>query len=336
MNILENVSLKDHSTMGLGGDARFLVTVHTEEELIEAVDWAVKQNQCVQPIGKGSNIIWNDSGFDGLVVVMDIKGKELDGDEVVFGAGEIWDEAVEFSVKQGLSGLECLSLIPGTAGATPVQNVGAYGAEVSNTLVDLKAYDLKELRMVTIPNQECDFGYRTSRFKTTDRGRFVITSVRFKLSRSHLEPPFYGSLDSYLKENNITDFSPASIRQAVITIRSSKLPNPMEVNNNGSFFANPIVSTEKFDQLKSDFPEIVGWPTDKGSVKLAAGWLVEYVGFKGFHDKKTGMSTWPTQALVLINEGATKTSDLIEFRDRIISAVEEKFGVTLEQEPELI
>ncbi|MDQ3094233.1 MAG: FAD-binding protein, partial [bacterium] len=149
MRMNENVELKTHSTMGLGGQARYLTTVSTIEELIEAISWAVKNTQCVLPIGSGSNIIWRDEGFDGLVIVMDIKGKDLIGDKLLkFNAGENWDEAVAYSVEQGLSGLETLSLIPGTVGATPFQNVGAYGSEVSDTMVELEAYDLKELRMV--------------------------------------------------------------------------------------------------------------------------------------------------------------------------------------------
>ncbi|MDQ2973196.1 MAG: UDP-N-acetylmuramate dehydrogenase [bacterium] len=337
ISIEENAALNVHSTMGLGGNARYLTSVQTNEELVEAVDWAVKNTQCVLPIGSGSNIIWRDEGFDGLVIVIDIKGKEYFGDKLVkLNAGENWDDAVAYSVSQGLSGLETLSLIPGTVGATPVQNVGAYGSEVSDTMVELKAYDLKELCMVTIKNQDCAFAYRTSRFKTIDKGRFIITSVTFKLSDKYKTPPFYGSLQSYLDEHNITDYSPASLRQAVIAIRQSKLPNPEEVANNGSFFANPIVDAEKFNNLKTSYPNMPAWPTPEGKFKLAAGWLVEQAGFKDVHDEKTGMAVWPKQSLVLINENASSTADLLEFRDKIINAVDNKFGITLEQEPELI
>ncbi len=337
MNIQENVSLAAHSTMRLGGKAKYLAEVNTEAEVIEAIAWARGHAVKLIAIGKGSNIVWQDSGFDGLVLVIRILGKrQLDDLTLEFGAGEIWDEAVAHSVELGLSGLELMSLVPGTVGATPVQNVGAYGTEISKTLVDLDAYDLYANEMVTLNNNDCAFSYRNSRFKSADRGRFIITSLRFRLKSESFQPPFYDSLQRYITAHNITDFSPASLRQAVIAIRSAKLPDPGRIPNNGSFFANPIVEQELFNELKARFPGLVAWDLPDGHVKLAAGWLIEQAGFLGAHDEATGMAIWPTQALVLVNEHASKTSDLLDFRDRIITKVRDMFGVDLQQEPELI
>ncbi len=337
MKIEKDVSLRPYSTMRLGGNARYLAHVSDINELKEALEWADQNSQSVLPIGRGSNIVWSDEGYDGLVLVIGILGREnLGGNKFRFGAGEKWDEIVNYTVGLGLSGIETLSLIPGTAGATPVQNVGAYGSEIADVLIELEAYDIRQQKLVIIPLVECDFSYRSSRFKKSDKGRFIITSITLQLSTQNLEPPFYGALQNYLDQNNILDYSPQTIREAVIAIRSSKLPDPEIVANNGSFFANPIISEAKFSELKKSFPEIASWPMPNYNVKLAAGWLVEQAGFKGFQDAKTGMAVWPKQSLVLVNEHANSTTDLIEFRDRIVRSVEEKFGVKLEQEPELI
>lgn len=335
MLFAENVPLSDHSTMRLGGTARYLCTVDNDDELQEAIVFAENNSLEIRMIGSGSNIIWKDSGFDGLIIVNNFKNIEINENEVKIGSGVLWDEAVSYTVENGLSGIEFLSLIPGTTGATPVQNVGAYGTEIKDTLVHVKAYDIKKGEYVIINNQDCGFAYRTSRFKTSDSGRFLITEIKLKLSKNNPSPPFYESLQKYLNENNITDYSPQNIRDAVIAIRSSKLPDPEFIANNGSFFANPIIDRRVYDGLATKYPDIKAWEFD-GKMKIAAGWLVEKAGFKDLHDKTTGMATWKNQSLVLVNEHATKTQDLIEFRDRIIQSVQEKFGITLEQEPEIL
>jgi UDP-N-acetylmuramate dehydrogenase len=263
---------------------------------------------------------------------------QAEGDHslVTIGAGEVWDQIVEKSVEGSLSGIEALSLIPGKAGATPIQNVGAYGQEISQTLVSLKAFDREIMDFVVINNQDCDFAYRTSRFKTNDRGRFFISSITLRLTSAQMEPPFYPVLAAYLESHQITDYTPLSIRQAVIDIRSSKLPDPSKVHNNGSFFGNPIISEAQFAELAKTYPDLPHWPADGGRVKLSAAWLMEGVGFKDFHDEATGMGTWPKQSLVLVNEHANSTSDLLKFKQKIVSSVEGKFGVSLTQEPELL
>jgi len=244
MKPLENVPLNAYSTMRLGGPARYLAEIRTLAEIETAIAWAdTNQVKDIIMIGVGSNIVWNDKGYPGLVLVNKISGFELQPqDEHTFltvGAGEPWDSVVARTVDQGLSGIEQLSLIPGLAGATPVQNVGAYGREITDVLVCVQAYDRTEKRMVTIPKIECGFGYRTSRFKTADKNRFLITSITLSLGKNPPSPPFYASLQSYLTEHKITDYTPANIRQAVIAIRSSKLPDPALAANNGSFLPTP-------------------------------------------------------------------------------------------------
>lgn len=339
--MLENVSLTKHSTMRLGGSARYLSEVTKAEQIPEALDWAAKEKLPVIMIGDGSNIVWSDKGFDGLVLVNKIKGfriAEHDRDEVYVrvGAGENWDSVVERTVAEGLHGIEALSLIPGTAGATPVQNVGAYSQDVSQTLVSIEAYDAKLKAHITIPAEDCAFTYRDSRFKSKDRGRFFITSLIFSLQKTNPAGPYYGAVQAYFAEHKITKVTPAVLRAAVIAIRQSKLPDPAKVANNGSFFANPIISKELFGDIIEKHPDITHWAMPNDTFKLSAAWLLEKTGYKNFHDRHTGMATWHKQPLVLVNEKAESTNDLLLFRNRIIKDVEHKFKVRLQQEPELI
>lgn len=340
MDIVENVSLKNYSTMRLGGDTKHLIEIKNEAELKQATNWALNKNLPIIIIGEGSNIVWRDEGFEGLIIVNRIGGIEKINEEdnsvtVKAGAGEIWDKLVEWSVKRDLSGIEFLSRIPGTAGAAPVQNIGAYGAELSNVLTELEAFDSQSGNFVKLRNTDCAFSYRNSRFKSSDKRRFFITSITLKLNKTKSEPPFYESLQKYLDEHSIKEFTPKNIRQAVTEIRKIKLPDPSVVANNGSFFTNPIIDEQDFKKLRQKYPTIKGWPRD-GRVKIAAGWLVEQAGFKDFHDKETGMGTWWGSALVMINENAKSTADLLAFKQKIIAKVHDMFGIVLEQEPELL
>ena len=340
MNVVENVSLRDYSAMRLGGKARFFGQAASEDELKKLIAWAKKQDVPMIVVGEGSNIIWRDKGFDGLLIANRITGREvLDEDEksatIRVGAGEVWDSIVEWTVRKDLSGIEFLSAIPGLTGAAPVQNIGAYGAEISQTLVELNALDTHSDEFVVIKNQACGFAYRTSRFKTTDKGRFIITSITLKLSKSPPAPPFYESLEKYLAKRKIKDYTPRAIREAVTAIRAIKLPSPARVANNGSFFTNPIIDKKQFEQLQKNYPDIKGWPHGT-KVKVSAGWLLEEAGFKGVHDQQTGMGTWPAQALVLVNEHAKNTADLLTFKQKIQTKVHQVFGIVLEQEPELL
>lgn len=327
--------------MRLGGEARFFAVAKSKDDITELWQWAGQNNQPVIVIGEGSNILWRDEGFEGLVVVNKIKGFEVESvDETTalftIGAGEDWDQVVERTVQQGYSGIEQLSLIPGTTGATPVQNVGAYGREIKEVLVSVEALDTESGDFVTIANEDCGFAYRDSRFKSRDRGRFFITSITLRLTTDDPEPPFYSSVQDYLEQHKITEPTAKDIRAAVVSVRTKKLPDPDEVANNGSFFGNPIISHKQFSDLQDRYPEIVSWPAGHEQVKISAAWLIEQAGFKDFHDPATGMATWDKQPLVLINESAKSTADALAFRDKIVDSVEHHFGITLNQEPELI
>lgn len=337
---MQNVSLSEHSTMRLGGFAKFLLDIDSPAQIEPALKWAESQNCKVIMIGDGSNIVWRDEGFDGLVLVNKIKGFELQDQEFEtfanIGAGENWDECVEKLVKTGLSGVENLSLIPGTAGATPVQNVGAYGKEIADTLVCVQAYDTLEKKMIVIPKVECGFAYRKSRFNTQDRGRFLITSITLALSKNPPMPPFYGALENYLTQHKISHYTPETIRKAVIEIRNSKLPDPAKVANCGSFFSNPIITSFQLEDLLNKYPNLPHWEIDDDTYKVSAAWILENLGLKGYHEPNTGMAIWDKHSLVFVNERAKDTASLLAFRDAIIKRVEEKFGLTLRQEPELI
>lgn len=341
VDIRENVNLSSYSTMRLGGPARWLAEAGSDEELQKLIGWANDEGHRFIVIGGGSNIVWRDEGFDGLVIVNKIHGKEIlynddKGAIVRLGAGENWDSAVDWTITKGLSGLEFLSHIPGTVGAAPVQNIGAYGAEISQVLKSVGVYDTQTNSFESMLNESCGFSYRSSRFKAEDKGRFAITHIVLTLKKQNPAPPFYESLQSYLSEHNVADYTPASIRQAVIEIRKIRLPDPSEVANNGSFFTNPIVDQGVFERLKRNYPEVKCWPAEEGKVKLSAGWLLEQAGFKGAHDSETGMATWPNNALVIVNEHAGNTADLLKFKQKILNKVQSMFGLKLEQEPEIL
>ncbi len=339
-NIQENIPLSNYSTMRLGGPARYLLEIHEQNEIEPALIWAEQRKLSVMMIGVGSNIVWQDKGFDGLILVNKILGFELQKQEyssfVTIGAGEPWDSAVARIVNQNLSGVEHLSLIPGTTGATPVQNVGAYGKEIADVLVCVQAYDREAKKMVVIPKSECDFSYRASRFNRKDKNRFFITSITLTLSSDSPLPPFYGALENYLKQQNITKYNPHNIRAAVVAIRNSKLPDPAEVANCGSFFGNPIIGVEQLHQLIETYPGIKYWELSDDEFKISAAWMLEYLGLKGYHEPATGMAIWDMHSLVFVNKKAKNTASLLAFRDAIIKRVQDKFGITLQQEPELV
>lgn len=342
MKELENVSLKDYSTMRLGGTVRYVAEVESKEELQTALAWADEKNLPAIMMGEGSNIVWRDEGFQGILIVSKIKRYEVlgreDGDVfITVGSGENWDSIVERTVKAGFTGIEALSWIPGTAGATPVQNVGAYGQELANVFVSAEVYDRQTKSVTFLSKYDLEFGYRTSRLKTVDHGRYFIAAITLHLQKKNPEPPFYQALERYLKEQGVHQITPQVIRDAVIKIRSDKLPDPKKVANNGSFFANPIVDEGTLVQIQSAYPDVVFWRLEAGrGIKLSAAWLIEKAGFKDFHDTETGMATWPKQPLVLVNEKATSSQQLLVFKQKIIDTIQKKFEVSLRQEPEIL
>ena len=340
MQLFEDVSLKDHSTMRLGGDARYLTTVNSQDELAEAVKWAQENQQPILAIGDGSNLIFRDSGWEGLVIVMKIPGYEVIKDDehisvIRIGGGENWDETVRRTVDSGLSGIEALSLIPGTAGAAPVQNIGAYGQEVAQTLEQVELYDPALNELKTLTNKECIFKYRDSIFKHEAGERYIITAITLRLSKSQMQPPFYDSLQRRLDENGVQEFTPAAIREAVIAIRSQKLPDPRQVANTGSFFKNPHIKKQQYETLKKTYPDMPGHESSDGLIKVPAGWLMEQAGFRDFrHDN--GMGTYEKHALVFVNYSAHSYRDLALFKKEVIDKVRQLFGIELIQEPETV
>jgi UDP-N-acetylmuramate dehydrogenase len=341
VNIQENVSLTAYSTMRLGGNARYLAEATSNETVQELVQWAKQRSLPFIMVGQGSNIVWRDEGYPGLVIVNRFLGREVlnednDGLTIRVSGGEKWDEVVAWAVGKSLSGIEFLSAIPGTVGAAPVQNIGAYGTELSDVLVEVEAYNTESDEFDKLTAEQCNFSYRNSRFKGADRGQFMILSIALRLHKKNPQPPFYESLQTYFEQHGIKEFTSGTVREAVIAIRKVRLPDPSVVNNNGSFFTNPLIEQSRFEGLQQKYPDIKGWPTKDGKVKISAGWLVEQAGFKGVHDEATGMATWPQSALVLVNEHARRTADLLEFRQKIIFKVDELFDIVLEQEPELL
>ncbi|MCR4260806.1 MAG: UDP-N-acetylmuramate dehydrogenase [Candidatus Colwellbacteria bacterium] len=351
LSIKENVSLKEYSTMRVGGPARYLATILTARELVEALSFAKAKDLPVFVVGGGSNVIFGDDGYPGLVIACRIKGFEVlrETDNHTFikvGAGEVWDDVALKSVEMGLSGIEAMSIVPGLVGAAPIHNIGCYGQEVSETILELNAYDTKEGRTVTFENKDCKFGYRTSRFEKEDKGRYVIVDVTFRLNRTSMKPPFYKDVEQYFEEQGVKEYSPEKVREAVIAIRRRKLPDPNEIPNTGSFFRNVVVSMKEFDDMVKRVPSLnetpEGWPQPPrwflpdGKVKVASARLVELAGFSSYEDKETGMATWPKQNLVLINKNAKSARDVIMFRDKIAKAVKDKFGIDLEDEVEIV
>lgn len=346
----ENVPLAPFTTIGIGGPARFFAEGTTPKTLLTGLSWAKAHKVPVFLLGGGSNIIIADAGFPGLVLKNAIKRIETSftGNYVLLtaGAGEDWDELVSKCVEERWAGFECLSGIPGNVGATPMQNVGAYGQEVSDTIVSVGAIDLKELKEVRIPARECEFGYRTSRFKERDKNRFVITDVTYRLMNGGSPAVRYLELQLRLSGAGIDAPGLADVREAVLAIRRSKgmvldLADP-DSKSVGSFFLNPIVGQSELDRIrqharsKGQNPDgIPTFPAQAGRVKLSAAWLIEHSGFeRGYTYGRIGISKKHT--LAIVNRGGGAAREVLELAGRIKFRVREHFGVTLVPEPVFI
>lgn len=337
MKIQENISLKPYTTFGIDQKAEFFCIASSLDELKEALKLS-KQNQwAVFILGGGSNILLT-SDIKGLVIKLEIKGITLVQEEedqllVNVGAGELWHDFVQFSIAQEWAGLENLSLIPGTVGASPMQNIGAYGVEIKDVFDSLQAMHRETLEMHSFDADACQFGYRESVFKQTLKDQYVITSVRFRLNKTPNYQLEYGAIREVLAANGINQLSIRAISDAVIQIRQSKLPDPKEIGNAGSFFKNPTISTTQFETLKSDFPSIPGYPSTEG-VKVAAGWLIEQAGWKGKRIGDVGVHA--KQALVLVNYGGGTGKEIKALSQQIQADVAEKFGIDLQAEVNFI
>ncbi|MBQ9403234.1 UDP-N-acetylmuramate dehydrogenase [Candidatus Saccharibacteria bacterium] len=336
MIIKENVPLSTLTTMRLGGNARYVYEIEGLKDIPEAFNFAKNKNLPVFMLGGGANTIATDEGFDGVVIINKIKGIEViseTSDEVVVRAfgGEVWDDFVAWTVDRGYSGIEAMSKIPGTVGAAPVQNIGAYGQDVSQVIESVEAYDTKTSELVVIGREDMKMSYRSTIFNTgKDAGRYFIVAVTFVLeNEEYIEGPLYGSLQKYLDEHNITEYSPKNIREAVSAIRAEKLPDPATTPSAGSFFKNIYLSDEEAEEAKAKGIKV--WEKPDGKKMINSGYLIESAGLKGklLH----GFRVSDKASLVLINESAHAYSDLASAKKEIIDTVREKFGFTLEQEP---
>ena len=335
MNILENISLKSYNTFGIDVVARYFSTFSTVNELVSLLE----SKQLIQSkeqliLGGGSNILFSGD-VNGMVLRNAIQGIEkVEEDEqsvlLRVGAGVNWHAFVLHCVEKGWAGVENLSLIPGCVGASPMQNIGAYGVEVKEVIETVEAWDISEKKVVSFSNADCSFGYRESVFKRALKGMFVITHVAFRLSKKPQYRIEYGAIQQELEKMKVGVLSIEAISEAVIRIRQSKLPDPAVIGNAGSFFKNPSVSTGQYENLKIEFPQIVAYPNHDGSYKLAAGWLIEQCGWKGYRKGDAGCHE--KQALVLVNYGAAKGNEIIELSELIIESVRNKFQVSLERE----
>lgn len=336
MDIHSNIPLKNYTTMRLGGPAKFMADARSPQELSELMGRAKNENLPFVILGGGSNTIAHDEGFAGLVIRMRIMGvdviSEMAGDITLkVGAGEVWDEFVQRAISMHASGIEALSMIPGTVGAAPVQNIGAYGQEVADTIISVDAFDSQTNQFVTLSNQECDFGYRSSIFREHEMGRYGITAVTFRLFKTPPQPPFYDAVQKYLDEKGITLYTPQVIRDAVIAIRMEKLPDPAQLPNSGSFFKNAVIEKWQFSELIEQFPTMPNYEMANDKRKIPTGWLIEQCGLKG--QLLHGIRVHTKNALVLINESATGYADLAAAREDIKTAVRAKFHIEIEQEP---
>lgn len=337
MQIRENISLQSFNTFGIQAHARYFAPFATVEELKELLSYKQHSINSRLILGGGSNILLTKD-FDGLVLKNELNGIEVvQEDETSYyvkaGAGVNWHQFVNYCIENNFAGVENLSLIPGSCGASPMQNIGAYGVEIKDVFHELEAFHIQDQVMKTFTLEECHFGYRESVFKRAFKNQFVITSVTYRLRKQPVFNTSYGAIHQELERMGVTELSIRAISQAVMNIRTSKLPDWREVGNAGSFFKNPQVPNELFRILKEQYPDIVGYPHE-GNTKLAAGWLIEQCGWKGY--RKGDAGCYLKQALVLVNYGSATGQEIYQLSEEIIQSVKAKFGVELEREVNII
>ncbi len=334
--IYDNVSLKKFNTFGLNVRADRLATFKLEENAMHFFRQHKGSGQKYLVLGLGSNLLFT-SDFHGTIIHPEMEGISLEGkmgDEVIVsaGAGETWDKLVESTVNNGMGGLENLSLIPGLVGASPVQNIGAYGAEVKNTIEKVRAISIEDGSVREFANKECRFGYRDSVFKGELKGKYLITRVYFRLSTKPKLCLEYGSLKEEI--NKLGSTSLGNVRKTVITTRQNKLPDPAHIGNAGSFFKNPVVDSSIVERLKTEYPKLTVFKDAAGGMKLAAGWLIEQCGWKGKRIGEAGVHE--KQALVLVNYGSATGQEIFELSEQVKKSVLEKFGIALDREVEVV
>lgn len=338
LQIMPNVALKEFTTFKVGGPARYFVAVKNTAELVEAVQFAKKNNLPFFILGGGSNILISDTGFSGVIIKNEIRGKKITAisdtqSELVAGSGEDWDEIVNFAVQNNLYGLENLSGIPGTVGASPVQNIGAYGREVSRVISRVEVLDTDTLTLNTLNNQACGFSYRYSIFK--NKKKYIITAVSFSLQLNGELDLAYQDVTNYFKDQKIAKPTLVQVRQAILAIRSAKMPSLADFGLAGSFFKNPIITKEKYQQLLTQFPDLPHFPVDDLKVKIPLAWILDKVcQLKGYRENNVGL--YQNQPLVLVNYGGATANEIKNFSEKIKKIVKQKTEIKIETEVELL
>jgi UDP-N-acetylmuramate dehydrogenase len=337
MQTTNNISLKPYHSFACEQTASHFSIITSNKDIEVVATWSKTNNQPLLILGSGSNVLFTKN-FEGIVAKMELLGiKKLNetASEVLLevGAGENWHYFVSYCVQKGWGGIENLSLIPGTVGASPIQNIGAYGVEVKDTIYSVSAYDTVNDTWVNFNNNECNFGYRTSLFKSAPN-RYIISKVQFTLQKQPTLKTDYGVIREVLHDRNIKNPSLVDISNAIIQIRTEKLPDPKKIGNAGSFFKNPLIPIDQFEQLKKEFPQMIAYPTSDTTYKLAAGWLIEACGFKGI--KIGNVGCYDKQALVIVSYGALSGKEIFDFSESIIQSVKKKFNITLEREVNIL
>jgi len=335
LNIKENISLKEYNTFGISVNAKRFIAVDSVYQLQQLLK--VEKNLFL--ISGGSNMLLTKD-IEELVVHLDIKGISIDREDpnavyITVNAGEDWHEFVIWCVSNNYGGIENLSLIPGNVGTCPIQNIGAYGVEVKDTITKVEAIEIETGKLIQFSNEDCNFGYRNSIFKNKEKGKYIITSVSFQLTKSnHNLNSSYGAIEAELTSRDITKPTLKDISDAVIAIRKSKLPDPKEIGNSGSFFKNPVISKTQFLELQKEYPKIPSYRISNTEVKVPAGWLIEQAGFKG---KRFGdFCVHEKQALVLVNYGNASGKEIHELAQKIQETILTEFGIPLEIEVNII
>ena len=334
--IQKNVNLKPYNTFGLSANASSFAAFKSIEEL----DQLLKNDrkQAILILGGGSNLLLTQD-VDSLVLRNELKGitvlSESESHVTIKSmAGEVWHDLVLFCISKNYGGIENMSLIPGSVGAAPMQNIGAYGAEIKDVFQELEAYEIASGKIHTFKNSDCEFGYRESVFKRKLKGQFIIVSVTLVLSKAPKVNTSYGDIEQRLRDLNIANPGIKEVSDAVIHIRQTKLPDPAKIGNSGSFFKNPVIPKKQFESLKVKFPSIASYPIDENHVKLAAGWLIDQAGWKGKTIGNYGVHK--NQALVLVNYGGANGQDIYQLSEDILNSVKDIYGVELEREVNVI
>ena len=336
-NILNNYSLKNHNTFGINVEAKYFSTFNSMIELKEILKINLHKKEKFFILGSGSNILLTKD-FDGFILHNKIEGiciiEDNENDIIVeVGSGVVWHDFVMWSVNQELSGIENLALIPGTVGASPVQNIGAYGMEAKDSITKVHTLEIKNKKVKIFSNKDCEFSYRNSIFKKEKEKKFIITKVEFRLSKEHFNRTEYGAIEEELKKLKLKA-NPATIAKAVIKIRNRKLPNPKVLGNSGSFFKNPVIETSEFNVLKKEFPKMIGYAISNSQTKVAAGWLIDNAGLKGYRKADAGVHK--NQALVLVNYGNATGTEIIKLAKEIQQKIKAQYGIIIEPEVSIL